>query len=146
MQCVPLARVAVGDIAHYQEHSILLAIFAAIMITSPTWRPPRPARPCADYGEPMHGAHWHARRVRQVPAESAVRGKPGSLPVIKYPKCKSRAWRTAIKALEKLMQAVDTLAAGAGRAQERLGHGYLEPVTCLTTTWGRVFGPCDTSG
>ena len=122
MQCVPLARVAVGDIGHYQEHSILLAIFAAIMITSPTWRPPRP---CADCGEPMHGAaHWHARRVRQVPAESAVRGKPGSLPVIKYPKCKSRAWRTAIHALEKLMQGVDALATGAGRAQERLGHGF----------------------
>jgi hypothetical protein len=34
MQCLPLARVAAGDIGHCQEHSILLAIFAAIMITS----------------------------------------------------------------------------------------------------------------
>jgi hypothetical protein len=46
------------------------------------------------------------------------------------------------QALEKLMQAVDTLATGAGRAQERLGHGYLEPVTCLTTTWGRGVRLC----
>ena len=132
MQCLPLARVAVGDIGHCQEHSILLATFAAIMITSPTWRPPRR---CADCGEPMHGAaHWHARRVRQVPAESAVRGKPVATRLNK-----SRAWRTAIYALEKLMQGVDALATGVGRAQERLGHGFaarhLFPFD--DTTWGR---------
>ena len=41
-------------------------------------------------------------------------------------------------ALEKLTDAVDALATGAGRVQERLGHGYLQPVTCsrLTTQPG----------
>ena len=84
----------------------------------------------------MHGAaHWHARRVRQVPAESAVRGKPVATRLNK-----SRAWRTAIYALEKLMQGVDALATGAGRAQERLGHGYLQPVTCSRLTTQRGAG------
>ena len=38
------------------------------------------------------------------------------------------------------MQGVDALATGAGRAQERLGHGYLQPVTCSRLTTQRGAG------
>ena len=76
MQCMPLARVAVGDIGHYQEHSILLANFAAIMISVADVATTRPARPCADYGEPMHGDGMRAgcasRSKRRARAAGSV--------------------------------------------------------------------------
>ena len=70
---------------------------------APSWRPPRPARPCADCGEAMHdGFFISAPRLRNAGAGMA----------------------DALDAFEKLADAVDALEKGAGSVHERLFEAF----------------------